>query len=156
MKIATLVSTMFAFAICSYAPLAVADDEDDVRATIQRWADLEGDLQAQTALIRDDRVTVTQGGRQDNQADNYRFQKAVADARNALAGGPAEVLVSIRGLQVAVYGSTAVASFVRQMRIIPHNAEPLPTGLLWFSLVLVKERGDWGIAHMHVGPAGPN
>jgi ketosteroid isomerase-like protein len=154
MKIATIVSTLFALAICSYAPLALADDEDDVRATIQRWADLEGDLQAQTGLIRDDRVTVTPGGRQSSQADNYRFQKAVVDARSALAGGPAEVLVSIRGLQVAVYGDTAVASFVRQARVFPHNADPLPTSLSWFSLVLVKERGDWGIAHMHVGPAG--
>ena len=139
------------------APYAFADDEDDVLATIHRWADLEGDLEAQAAtVIRDDRVTVGPGGRQSNQAHNLRDQIAVADARAGLAGGPPQILVSIHSPQIAVYGNTAVASFVRQMRVIPNKSEPLPTGRLWFTMVLVKERGDWGIAHMHVSPTSTN
>ena len=40
------------------APLAFADDADDVMATVQKWVDLEHDLDAQAELIRDDRVQI--------------------------------------------------------------------------------------------------
>lgn len=154
MKKTTGISALITIAFFVFAPLAVADDADDVMATIQRWADLEGDLQAQAALIRDDRVMVAGGIRQSNQAENMRNQIAVVDARQALSGGSAQFLVSILSPEIAVYGNTAVASFVRLMRVIPHNADPLPQGTAWFSMVLVKEGRDWRIAHTHVSPAG--
>ena len=47
-----------------------ADDEDDVMAVIYQWAALEQDLEAQAALVRDDRVQIGGGIRQTNQDQN--------------------------------------------------------------------------------------
>ena len=59
------------------------------------------------------------------------------------------MFVRIESPQVAVYGNTAVVSFVRVFNVIPHGADPLPPQQAFFTMVLVKERGDWGIAHLH-------
>jgi hypothetical protein len=73
-----------------------------------------------------------------------------------MAGGEPQYLISIHSPVIQVYGNTAVASFVRQFRVLPYNADPMPTTRAWFSMVLVKERGDWGIAHTHVSPINNN
>jgi hypothetical protein len=132
------------------APLAAADDADDVMAVVQQWADTEADLVAQANVIRSDRVQVTGNGRQSDQAGNLRVQIANHNARAKAAGGEPEMIVRIESPQVAVYGDTAVVSFVRLFNVIPYNSEPLPQNSAWFTLVLVKERGSWGIAHSHV------
>jgi hypothetical protein len=132
------------------APLAAADDADDVMAVVQQWADTEADLVAQANVIRSDRVQVTGNGRQSDQAGNLRVQIANHNARAKAAGGEPEMIVRIESPQVAVYGDTAVVSFVRLFNVIPYNSEPLPQNRAWFTLVLVKERGSWGIAHSHV------
>ena len=133
-----------------FAPLASADDSDDVMAVVQQWADTEDDLVAQAKVIRDDRVQVTGNGRQSDQSGNLRVQIANHNARARAAGGEPEMIVRIESPQVAVYGDTAVVSFVRLFNVIPHNSEPLPQNRAWFTLVLVKENGSWGIAHSHV------
>ena len=135
------------------SPLAFADDADDVMAVVQQWADTEADLVAQARLIRDDRVQVTGNGRQSDQAGNLRVQLANHNARVKMAGGEPEMIVRIESPQVAVYGDTAVVSFLRLFNVIPHNSDPLPQNRAWFTLVLVKERGSWGIAHSHVSQA---
>jgi len=135
------------------APLAFADDADDVMAVVQQWADTEADLAAQAKTIRADRVQVTGNGRQSDQAGNLRVQLANHNARVRTAGGEPEMIVRIESPQVAVYGDTAVVSFLRLFNVIPYNSDPVPQNRAWFTLVLVKERGSWGIAHSHVSQA---
>ena len=77
------------------------------------------------------------------------MQKANAAARAAAAGGEPQMFVRIESPQVAIYGNTAVVSFVRLFNVIPHNGVPLPGQQAFMTLVLVKERGKWGIAHLH-------
>jgi hypothetical protein len=141
---------LVASAAILFAPLAFADDADDVMAVVQQWADTEADLVAQAKLIRSDRVQVTGGGRQSDQAGNLRVQLANYNGRVRAAGGEPEMIVRIESPQVAVYGDTAVVSFMRLFNVFPYNSDPLPTNRSWFTLVLVKERGSWGIAHSHV------
>ena len=146
-------SLLVASAAVLFAPMAIADDADDVMAVVQQWADTEADLTAQAKIIRADRVQVTGGGRQSDQAGNLRVQLANHNARVRTAGGEPEIIVRIESPQVAVYGDTAVVSFIRLFNVIPYNSDPLPPNRAWFTLVLVKERGSWGIAHSHVSQA---
>ncbi|RLA34624.1 MAG: hypothetical protein DRR11_02280 [Gammaproteobacteria bacterium] len=146
-------SLLVASAAILFAPMAFADDADDVMAVVQQWADTEADLTAQAKTIRADRVQVTGGGRQSDQAGNLRVQLANHNARVKTAGGEPELIVRIESPQVAIYGDTAVVSFMRLFNVIPYNSDPLPTNRAWFTLVLVKERGSWGIAHSHVSQA---
>lgn len=138
------------------APFAAADDEEDIRALLDRYAGLEGDLEAQAKLIRDDRVMIAGGVRQSDQAQNLAVQIADRDHRAALEGGEAKWIVRLESPEIRVYGNTAVASFIRLANIYPPNSEPINTTPLWTTLVLVKERGAWGIAHAHLSPAGGN
>lgn len=134
---------------------AWADDVDDVLAFIDRYAALEGDLEAQAALIRDDRVMIAGSARQTNQKENMAVQIAQQDAFNAIAGGPAKWIVRTEAPEVRIYGNTAVASYMRLTNIYPPGAEPISNPPLWITLVLVKERGNWGIAHAHISPVVP-
>ena len=132
-----------------FAPLAFADDADDVMAVVQQWADTESDLDAQARLISDDRVQIFGMVRQTDQAGNLRVQKANAAGRAAAAGGDPEIIVRIESPQVAIYGDTAIVSFVRLFNVIPHNAAPLPGQQAFFTLVLAKDRNSWKIVHSH-------
>lgn len=134
---------------------AWADDHDAVMALVERYAETEGDLRAQARLIRDDRVMIAGSARQTNQAQNLAVQMAQREAAAATNGGPAKWLVRIEAPEIRVYGNTAVASFMRLTNIFPPNAPAINPGPLWYTLVLVKERGEWGIAHTHVSPVVP-
>ena len=136
-----------------FAPAALADDRDDVMAFIERYGDLEGDLEAQASLIRDDRVMIT-NVRQTNNAKNMQIQMANRAANNAVAGGEAKWITTIESPHIAIYGNVAVASFIRMFDIYPPNQEPISGNPQWVTLVLVKEGRDWGIAHTHMSPAG--
>jgi len=152
-RLATLI---VALAGLIFAPFAFADDEDDVMAVVQQYADLETDLEAQAGLIRDDRVMIT-NVRQSDQAKNMAIQVAGRKANEAVNGGKTRVYTTTDSPQVAIYGDVAVVSFLRMFSFIPHNQPPPPPGQpLWVTLVLVKEGGDWGIAHTHMSPAGGN
>ncbi len=63
------------------------------------------------------------------------------------------MIVRIESPQVAVYGDTAVVSFLRLFNVIPYNSDPLPQNRAWFTLVWLRRRGSWGIAHSHVSQA---
>jgi len=139
-----------------FAPCAFADDEDDVLAVIHQYGDLEGDLDSQAKLMRDDRVHIVGGQRRSDQALNLQLQKASRAASEAVNGGKTRIITSIESPQVAIYGNVAVASFVQTYNFFPHN-QPASAGQPpWVTLVLVKERGQWGIAHAHASPAGGN
>ena len=139
------------------APYALADDEDDVLALIHQYGELEGDLAAQSELMRDDRIYITGGVRQTNNAKNMAIQMATREAIEAATGGKVRFITTIESPHVAIYGNVAVASFIRIFNTYPHNQPPNPPGTPnWVTLVLVKEGGEWGIAHTHQSPAGGN
>ena len=141
----------------AFAPFAFADDADDVLALVYQYGELEGDLASQAKLMRDDRVYITGGLRQTNEAKNMAMQMAGRAANEALNGGKTKFMVIIESPKIAVYGNVAVASFVRAFNTIPYNKPPNPPGQpVWVTLVLVKEGGKWGIAHTHQSPAGGN
>jgi hypothetical protein len=140
-----------------FAPIAFADDADDVLAVVKQYGDLEGDLAAQSRLMRSDRVYVTGGMRQTDEAKNMAMQMAARAASEAVNGGKTTFTTIIEGPLIRVYGNVAVASFVRAFQVIPHNQPANPPGQpLWVTLVLVKEGGKWEIAHTHQSPAGGN
>ena len=140
-----------------FAPYAFADDRDDVLAVIQQYGDLEDDLDAQSKLMLADRVFITGGLRQTDEAKNMANQIAGRKAGEALNGGKTKFVTTIEGPLVSIYGDAAVASFVRIFNVFPHNQPPNPPGQpTWVTLVLVKEGGEWGIAHTHQSPAGGN
>jgi ketosteroid isomerase-like protein len=142
------------------SPIALSDnhssnrgDVSEVMAVIEKWAALESDLRAQAELIRDDRVQISQGIRQSDQAGNLAVQLLKHDARVEFWGGEPMMMVRIEDPLVRVYGDVAVASFMRLFDVAPPGERPGSTGKAWFSLVLVKERGEWKIAHNHVSAA---
>ena len=67
-------------------------------------------------------------------------------------GGEPEMIVRIEDPLVRVYGDVAVASFMRLFDIAPPGERANNTGAAWFSMVLVKDKGEWKIAHHHVSP----
>jgi hypothetical protein len=148
----TLIVALFGLAV---APLAMADDKSDIMALVKSYGDLEDDLAAQAKLIRDDRVMITNIRQTDN-AKNMEIQMASRKANEAVAGGKTKFITTIESPHVAIYGNTAVASFVRTFAVFPHNQPPAGGDPNWVTLVLVKEGGKWGIAHTHMSPAGGN
>ena len=155
-----IISSLIAVTITMLSSLAFSDalsadqgDVTDVLAVIQKWAELEDDLEAQAELIRDDRVQVGGGIRQSNQAENLAVQLLRYNALVDLWGGEPELMVRIEDPLVQIYGNVAVASFMRLFDIAPPGRQPNETGAAWFSMVLVKENGEWKIAHHHVSPA---
>ena len=140
--------TMALFA--SLIPLgAVADDADDALAVVQKWAELENDLEAQATLVTDDRIQVFEMWRRADQAQNLRVQLAKRAATRKLDPNW-DVIVTIEAPIVRVYGGdAAVVSFKRMYEVIPGNAVPRPLYQTYISMTLIKERGEWKIAHMH-------
>lgn len=139
------------------APIAFADDRDDVLAVVKQYGDLEGNLAEQAKLMRSDRVYITGGMRQTDEARNMAMQMAAREAVETLNGGKTKFMTILEGPLIRVYGNVAVASFVRAFNTIPYNKPPNPPGQpIWVTLVLVKEGGKWGIAHTHQSPAGGN
>jgi ketosteroid isomerase-like protein len=155
-----IVSSFIAVVITTLSSLALSNtlsadrgDVSDVLAVIQKWAELEDDLEAQAELIRDDRVQVGGGMRQSNQAENLAVQLLRYNALLDLWGGEPDLMVRIEDPLVQIYGNVAVASFMRLFDVAPPGRQPNETGTAWFSMVLVKENDEWKIAHHHVSPA---
>lgn len=155
-KSSYLGSLVFILAGMIYAPYAIADDVDDVLAVVQQYGDLENDLEAQAALMRPDRVYITGGLRQTDEAKNMANQIAGRKAGEALNGGKTKFVTTIEGPIVNVYGDVAVASFVRWWNVYPHNQASAASAPTWVSLVLIKERGEWRIKHTHQSPLRGN
>ena len=139
-----------------FAPFASADDRDDVLAVIQQYGDLEDNLEAQSRLMHPNRVFITGGVRQTDNAKNMANQMATRKAGETLNGGKTRFVTTIEGPMVSVYGNTAVASFVRWFNVYPHNQAAVTSPTQWVTLVLVKEGGDWRIVHTHQSPTASN
>ena len=150
-----LTTLIFVLAGLIFAPIAFADDKADVLNFIQKYGATEDDLDAQTKLIRDDRVMIT-AVRQSNAAKNMSIQKAARAANEKVNGGKTKFITTIESPQVAIYGDVAVASFVRIFNVFPNGLAPVQGTPTWVTLVLVKEDGAWGIAHTHMSSASAN
>ena len=147
-----LFALAFVLAGLTFAPNGFADDASDVMEVIQQYGDLENDLEAQAKLMRSDRVYITGGIRQTNEAKNMANQIASRKAGESLNGGKTEFVTTIEGPMVSIHGDVAVASFMQWWNIYPHNQASNTSPPTWVSLVLIKERGDWLIKHVHQSP----
>ena len=144
---------MLTFVISISLTAIVAASEEDVSnvlEVIERWAALESDLVAQAELIRDDRVQIGGGIRQTNQQLNLNVQLLQYNAMKEAMGGEPEMIVRIESPLIKVFDNVAVASFVRLFDAASPGERAITTQSSWFSMVLVKEEGNWKIAHHHV------
>lgn len=149
-----LVITVLTSASLCLSATSWAAAEDDVLAFIERYASLEGNLDEQEKMIRDDRVQVAPTRWSDNAA--YMDWQKRQRAANALAnGGPSAFHVDIESPIVRVFGDTAVVSLIRRTLVVPPNGPARSANPLFQTIVLVREDGQWGIAHTHVSPVGP-
>lgn len=139
-----------------FAPSVFADDEDDVLAIVYQYGDLENDLEAQAKLMRSDRVYITGGMRQTDEAKNMANQIAGRKAGEALNGGKTEFVTTIEGPIVSIHGDVAIASFVRWWNVYPHNQASVTSAPTWVTLVLIRERDSWLIKHTHQSPLRGN
>ena len=147
-----LFALAFVLAGLTFAPNGFADDASDVMAIIYQYGDLENDLEAQARLMRSDRVYITGGIRQTDEAKNMANQIAGRKASESMNGGKTEFVTTIEGPMVSIHGDVAVASFVRWWNIYPHNQASNTSPPTWVTLVLIKERGGWLIKHTHQSP----
>jgi len=151
-----LTTSILVMAGLVFAPAAFADDEDDVLAIVYQYGDLENDLEAQANLMRPDRVYITGGLRQTDEAKNMANQIAGRKAGEALNGGKTKFVTTIEGPLVSIHGDVAIASFVRWWNVYPHNQAPVASAPTWVTLVLIKERSEWLIKHTHQSPLRGN
>ena len=123
-------------------------EEDKVIEVIKTWASLEGDLNAQAEIIRDDRVMIAGSYVWPDQKDNLMIQNERREATLKRDSGW-KIMQTIISPKVRIYGNVAVAHFVRRFDFIPSEGDVSPPSMDNATMVLVKERGKWGIAHTH-------
>ena len=138
----------------AFSSTVFADDESDVLEIVHQYGDLENDLEAQAGLMTADRIYITGGVRQTDEAKNMRNQIAGRRANEALNGGKTEFVTTIENPIVSIHGDTAIASFVRWLNVYPHEKAPNMSRPTWVSLVLIKENDEWLIKHTHQSPVG--
>jgi len=136
-------------------PLSAAASEEEVLAFLEDYSALEGDLDAQSRYIRDDRVWIAVS-RWAHGPDFMAWQEAQRDHRAKQTDGQGDAYhVQMESPIIRIYGNTAVASYLRRTQVMPADGPIVTQPPLWISLVLVKEKGSWGIAHSHISPARP-
>ena len=145
-----LISKIISVILLSSLSFLSFSSEKDVLDTIYKWSALEGDLDAQAELIRDDRVMIT-SKRWPNQAENLMIQKE-RRAANLSRDPDLKLISTISSPEVRIYGEVAIADFVRRTDFIPSMGEMSPPTFTYITLVLVEEDGNWGIAHTHNSP----
>ena len=123
-------------------------EEDEVIEVIKTWASLEGDLNAQAEIIRDDRVMIAGSYVWPDQEDNLMIQNERREATLKRDSGW-KIMQTIISPKVRIYGNVAVAHFVRRFDFIPSEGDISPPSMDNATMVLVKEKGKWGIAHTH-------
>ena len=145
-----LISKIISVIFLSSLSFLSFSSEKDVLDTIYKWSALEGDLDAQAELIRDDRVMIT-SKRWPNQAENLMIQKE-RRAANLSRDPDLKLISTISSPEVRIYGEVAIADFVRRYDFIPGMGEMSPPNFTYITLVLVEEDGNWEIAHTHNSP----
>ena len=137
------------------APVALASDEDDVRAVIAEYVATEtSDLSDQAKLMTDDRVYISGGVRTTDNVSNMEGQIAGQNLIREV-DPDRKTIVSVEDVLVRVYGDAATASFYRFWTVIPGadvlraggNPQGPPDQVV--TLVLAKMGRDWKIVHTH-------
>ena len=135
---------------------ASADDKSDVLDIVERYGDLENDLEAQSRLMHPDRIYITGGLRQTDEAKNMINQITGREANESLNGGKTKFITTIEDPIVSIHGNVAVASFVRWWNVYPNGKAPNQSAPTWVTLVLVNDQSGWLISHTHQSPVGGN
>jgi ketosteroid isomerase-like protein len=144
------------------APIASADDADDVQAVIDTYLATETvDLARQASLMTDDRTFIAGGVRQSDNVANMKSQMAGAKLGREL-DPDATVIVTAEDVKIRVMGDAAVASFYRYWNVIP-GADAVREGRdgggppnMAVTLVFEKMGGNWKIVHTHQSNMGGN
>ena len=120
-------------------PVALfGDDESDVMEVIKTWASLEGDLNKQAELIRDDRVMIAGSYVWPDQKDNLMIQNE-RRAATLKRDSDWKIMQTIISPKVRIYGNVAVAHFIRRFDVIPSEGEVSPPSMDNGTMVLVKD-----------------
>mgnify|MGYP005643585351 FL=1 len=134
--------------ISSLSGQIYSSQEEEVVEFIKNWAALEGDLDAQAQLIRDDRVMISGANKWPDQSDNLIIQKERRSA--TLKRDPNwKIIQTIISPEVRIYGNVAVAHFQRRFDFIAGEGEVSPPAFNNATMILVKDKGKWGISHTH-------
>ena len=141
-------------------------DIEKINSLIDKYRETEdaGDLMSQAKLMTADRVCIRPGnaGRQTNQAMNMEIQQALIDEVKKLVPG-AKWFTDARDRIIKLYGNgtVAVASFYwYRTLVLPADTPPEKRSLinplppLVMTQVLLKDGGDWKIAHTHASFLG--
>jgi hypothetical protein len=155
-----VVASVFLAALA--APIASADDADDVRVVVDAYLATEGNLQNQAKLMSDDRSFIAGGFRQTDNVTNMKNQVAAAKRNQEIDPG---TRLSVTGEDIIVRligDDAAVASFYRFWTVLAsaesvragRNPQGPPNDAV--TLVLAKMGGDWKIVHTHQTPVGGN
>ncbi len=138
------------------APMANADDMDDVIALIDAYIETEGDLSEQGKLMSEDRVYIvgSPAMRQTDNLANMKLQLLGEKRRNTLNPGGL-YMATMEDPIIRVYGDAAVASFRRNLIWRPsaegvRNGSSNNTARQLVSVVMAKIDGDWKIVHTHI------
>lgn len=152
---------LFVVLSLTFAVSVFAADKDDIQALIDEYVHLESNLAAQAKLMTDDRIMISAGRRQTDNATNMKVQIANEAVLEKLDPG-AELTVTAEDPIIRVYGETAIASFYRYWDVVP-SAEAVkesgefpsgpPPDIV--TLVLVKQAGAWKIVHTHMSALHP-
>jgi len=169
MKFTILFCGMALLLLFASNPVGAQDkaDMEAIHKLIDQYCKTEdaGDLVSQTKLMTADRVWIGPGGgRRTDQDMNMRMQQAGADEGKKLVP-EIKWFTEAQDRLIKIYGNgtVAVASFywyrtfvlpaITPMDVIKlFGNQPSPIAM---TQVLVKERGEWKIAHTHVSLLNP-
>ena len=138
------------------APMAIADDMDDVTALLNAYIETEGDIAEQGKLMSEDRVYIVGSPaiRLTDNVANMKLQLLGEKRRNTLNPGGL-YMATTEDQIVNVYGDAAVASFRRSIIWRPsaegmRNGQSNNTVRQLVTVVMAKIGRDWKIVHTHI------
>ena len=143
------------------APLASADDMDDIKALLDEYVATETDLERQAELMTDDRVYIVGGARFTDNVANMRGQIAGQKLSRSL-DPDGMMIVTIEDPMIQIHGDAAIASFYRHWNYIPGadavregRAATAPPSQV-STVVFARTGRDWKIVHTHISPMATN
>ncbi len=129
--------------------VAIADDVDDVKAAMQRSqvAGNTGDANTEARILLEG---VTSFGFAGGLLERFDLEEARKNRQAAFDAG-LKFNLQDRHVEVRVYGNTAVATSYRVGTInLPNGNTARPNNRI--TTVLIKQVGQWKIAHVHNSP----
>ena len=140
------------------APMANADDRDDVEGVINQYIDTETfDLTEQAKLMASDRTYIANGIRYSNNDKSMALQTA-GNKVITKANPDIQRISTIEDLKIRLNGNAAVASFYRVINDTNsvENVRAGQSAMLSIyqtgTIVLFKMKDGWKIVHTHLSP----